>query len=207
MLRVSTSPIFTDESGRRAVTLQWAARGFCLCCALVAGAVVFTLTTHVPLPGLDRILSPRTGSDANRTITAGTDPAGDALVAGLRPAAPVHRVVTTAAASPRSTIAVEGVHAAAKKKASRVAVSVAQSRATGSPTPAPAATEETPAGSNPRAHSQNASSNPHAVAKGSNFLGRATAATTKTANPKAAAARTYPHASATPTATPVHAKN
>ncbi len=61
--RVSTTPIFTDGSGRRVAVVQWTARAFCLAVPWSPVAVVFTLTTHVPLPGLDRILSPRTGSD------------------------------------------------------------------------------------------------------------------------------------------------
>ncbi len=49
----ATTPVFTDESGRRATVLQWVARGLCACFVLVAAAIAFTMVTHVPLPGLD----------------------------------------------------------------------------------------------------------------------------------------------------------
>lgn len=48
----TTDPVFTDTSGKRAFVLQWAARIVGLCGVILAGAVAFTLLTHVSLPGL-----------------------------------------------------------------------------------------------------------------------------------------------------------
>jgi len=50
------TPVFTDDSGRRAKVLQWVVRGFCGLLTVAGGAVVLSLVLHVPLPGLDHPL-------------------------------------------------------------------------------------------------------------------------------------------------------
>ena len=189
-LPVSTTPIFTDGSGRRVVVVQWTARAFCLVAALVAGAVVFTLTTHVPLPGLDRIISPRTGPDASRTTTDGTDTAGRALVAGL-PAAGTSRVVSVASAARNAAGAVKASRPTARQRDDRLAHSAGQLRAPQSAAPAPAAPQAT-ASTPPPGQAKKGDPNPRAVAKGANSSVKAATRTTKTSNPKATAARTKP---------------
>ena len=56
----ATTPVFTDESGKRATFLQWVARCLCACLVIVGAAIAFTLVTHVPLPGLGGLLAPST---------------------------------------------------------------------------------------------------------------------------------------------------
>ena len=203
----STSPIFTDGSGRRAAVVQWTARAFCLGCALVAGAVVFTLTTHVPLPGLDRILPPRTESDAGRTTIGGTGTGvtPGTLVAGL-PAGSTGRLVSNETAAPRSeSAAVAVAPPPARERAAQVADIAVQPVPTRSaaPAPAPAAAPDATSQPTPHPQAQGArTSNPHAEARQANSSVRATPRTTKTANPTAEAARTMPKPSARPTATP-----
>jgi hypothetical protein len=63
----STTPVFNDDSGRRARVLTWLARAACLCFVLVVGAVAFTLLTRVPLPGLGGLLPQETGPVEPRT--------------------------------------------------------------------------------------------------------------------------------------------
>ena len=48
-------PVFYDDSGVRAVAVQWTGRATCLLGVLVCLAVAATLGTHVSLPGLDRL--------------------------------------------------------------------------------------------------------------------------------------------------------
>lgn len=57
---VSTdTPVFSDDSGVRATVLKWGVWAICLIAVLLGSALVVTLRTHVPLPGMDRLLSPR----------------------------------------------------------------------------------------------------------------------------------------------------
>jgi cytoskeletal protein RodZ len=59
---VSTDkPVFSDDSGRRAVVLKWGVWAICLVAVLLGSALVLTLSTHVPLPGVDRLLPPSRG--------------------------------------------------------------------------------------------------------------------------------------------------
>jgi hypothetical protein len=59
---VSTDkPVFSDDSGRRAVVLKWGIWAICLIAVLLGSAVVLTLSTPVPLPGVDRLLPPSRG--------------------------------------------------------------------------------------------------------------------------------------------------
>ena len=47
-------PVFTDDSGTRALVMTSTGRLVCLISVLVATALAVTLTSHVPLPLLDR---------------------------------------------------------------------------------------------------------------------------------------------------------
>jgi hypothetical protein len=59
---VSTDkPVFSDDSGIRAAVLKWGVSAVCLMAILLGGALVLTLRTHVPLPGMDRLLPPSGG--------------------------------------------------------------------------------------------------------------------------------------------------
>jgi hypothetical protein len=49
------TPVFTDETGRRAEVLQWGGRGFCLMAAVLCAALALTLQTHVFLPSLEKV--------------------------------------------------------------------------------------------------------------------------------------------------------
>jgi len=63
----STTPVFNDESGRRARVLTWLARAVCVGFVLVVAAVAFTLLTRVPLPGLGGLLPEGPGPAQPRT--------------------------------------------------------------------------------------------------------------------------------------------
>jgi hypothetical protein len=201
----STRPIFTDESGRRAVALQWFARCFVAGCAVLAGAVVFTLTTHVPLPGLDRILSPRTGQDAARATGDSGSTGRSSLGAGLTAGTPDPALTAPEAASNRVAV-VRDVRASETSTAATAGAARAPEAAPVSGTsPATPQATGTP---NPHATSTKAASpNPHATAKAGNSSKRATPKATKTANPRAVAARTKPKPSGRPTATPAPPTN
>jgi|SRR5829696_1677753 len=54
-------PVFSDDSGIRAAVLKWGVWAICLIAALVCSALVLTLRTHVPLPGVDLLLPPSRG--------------------------------------------------------------------------------------------------------------------------------------------------
>ena len=56
-------PVFSDDSGRRAAAVRWAAWGICLLGVLLCAALGLTLRAHVSLPGLERQLF---GSSAGR---------------------------------------------------------------------------------------------------------------------------------------------
>lgn len=72
----TSTPVFTTGSGRRSQILQWAARCLAGTFVVVAAAIGFTLVTHVPLPGLDTIITPPSaegGDGAGEGGTAGED--------------------------------------------------------------------------------------------------------------------------------------
>lgn len=54
-------PVFSDDSGRRAAVLKWGVGAICIIAVLFGGALVLTLGTHVPLPGVDRLSPPPGG--------------------------------------------------------------------------------------------------------------------------------------------------
>jgi hypothetical protein len=53
-----TAPVFSDDSGRRAVVLLWTGRIVVAVCGVLSAALALTMTTHIALPGLDRLVSP-----------------------------------------------------------------------------------------------------------------------------------------------------
>jgi hypothetical protein len=157
----SATPIFTDDSGRRATVVQWLARGVCGTSVVVAGAVVLTLTTHVPLPGLDRILSPHRGAEAGLTIRADTADGGAELGSQLDLAQEV------AFAAGRRPVTVRSARAGTQPSVELVAVG---RRAPETPAVAatPTDTGTSTPGAEPPATGGAGSSNPHAAAKGAN---------------------------------------
>src|SRR5215218_3276905 len=67
---VSTDkPVFSDDSGIRAAVLKWGVWAVCLTAILLGGALVLTLRTHVPLPGVDRLLPP-SGGQIERAVVS-----------------------------------------------------------------------------------------------------------------------------------------
>jgi len=60
--------VFSDDSGVRAAVLNWGVWAICLTAVLVGGALVLTLRTHVPLPGLDRMQAPSGGQVEGRAV-------------------------------------------------------------------------------------------------------------------------------------------
>src|SRR3954467_4232097 len=126
----STTPVFTDLSGRRARLLTWLARGAVAAFALVAGAVAFTLLTHVSLPGLggpppDRPEAPARSTDAraNPGIRAGLGdgPVGPVTAHAAEDAAPIAATVEDrGAAAPLSasrSVAAPSAHPATQATA------------------------------------------------------------------------------------------
>ena len=73
-------PVFSDDSGRRAAAVRWAARGICLLGVLLCAALGLTLRAHVSLPGLERQLF---GSSVGRQ--AATVPSDAARASAARP--------------------------------------------------------------------------------------------------------------------------
>jgi hypothetical protein len=51
------TPVFTDDSGGRMVTVQWGGRVIAVACVALWAALALTLGTQVSLPGLDRMPS------------------------------------------------------------------------------------------------------------------------------------------------------
>jgi hypothetical protein len=172
------------------------ARGACAVCLVVAGAVAFTLTTHVPLPGLERILSPRTGSEAVNTPRDGGTPGMSSLDAG----------VSLGTANGVAWTKQESAAPVAARARVAATSGGSEGSAQSSPTaPAPAATTPT-AASNPHAEAKGASSsNPHATAKGANSSARKPQPT-KSANPRAVAARTKSKPVGGPSSSPPRSK-
>ncbi len=201
-------PIFTDESGRRATVVQWLARGVCGASLVVAGAVAFTLTTHVPLPGLDRILSPHRSPEAGLTIRADRA-AGSTLGVGLglgsdRSAASVTMRTSVPAvlsiARTGMAVAAESVPASDRSEAS---TPVAAPTAASTPDPPASTTGH----ANPHASAKGANSgNAHAAAQGTNSSARATPRPTKSADPRATAAKTKAKPSGDPSKAPPRSK-
>jgi hypothetical protein len=71
-----TKPVFSDETGRRAVVLLWVGRVVVAACVVLAGALAFTLTTHIALPGLDGVVRP-TLNGSQPEVALPTDPDTD----------------------------------------------------------------------------------------------------------------------------------
>jgi len=172
--------------------MQWLLRGLCGSLIVVAGAMAFTLMTHVPLPGLDRILSPRNDAGAEQPTHVGAAAGRSLLGVGLDVGSP--KVTTTAAHLPAvATIARTGVTA--------VSSHLVATAPRGSTTPVAAATPTPAAGTpRPRAAAQGANSaNPRSTVKSSNSSRRSTPSSTKSANPRSVAARAKAKPSGEPT--------
>jgi hypothetical protein len=125
-----TKPVFSDETGRRAVVLLWVGRVVVAACVVLAGALAFTLTTHIALPGLDGVVGP--------TLNGGQPEVGLPTDPGTVDASDTPNVVSKLTATARAKSASSSSHHS-------TAVAVAGSRATKSSTtaikrPAPAAT-------------------------------------------------------------------
>lgn len=203
----TSRPIFSDDSGRRAAILQWLARGVCGVSVVVAGAVAFTLTTHVPLPGLDRILSPRGGAEAGLTIRAVPTEA-DSLGFG-RSLSLARRVAS--AASPAAATGHARTGASTSDQVARVpsrrTATTPQATAQPSATSEPQGASQGAGPSNPHAVAKGANSgNPRAAAKGSNSSARATPGPGKSAQAHASTARAKAKQPGPPAGTPARPK-
>jgi hypothetical protein len=180
----------------------------------VAAAVVFTLTTHVPLPGLDRLLGPQGAEETSRATDAGpgetADPTGSALLSGLGgtraarldttgpditgPSDPRRAPALDRPRRPVNSATTQGADDGGRPASSRSSAP-APTATPGPTTPATPATTHTPSRGT-------TSGNPHATAKSANSAARTEPQATRTANPKADAARTKSKPSAAPTAVP-----
>jgi hypothetical protein len=86
--RSAAGPVFTDDSGVRAVTLQWGGRGVFLLCLGLLVAVGSTLATHISLPGLDQLSGPGAihrlfGSDDSRAAANRSAPLNHTVARGV----------------------------------------------------------------------------------------------------------------------------
>lgn len=147
MAEVRTKPVFTDESGRRLSLFQWLARGLCAGFVLITGAVVFTLLTQVPLPGLGGLLPDRTEAPTPRSPA---DTGGDRAVAdSTRPSVPAAEV-TTSRVDP--VVADRAVRTGQKNSTVATGASVGGDQAASETTATPAAATPAPsANANPQA--------------------------------------------------------
>ena len=68
-----TKPVFNDDTGKRAAVLLWVGRVVVAACVILSGAIAFTLTTHIALPGLDGVVTP-TLNESRPEIALPTDP-------------------------------------------------------------------------------------------------------------------------------------
>jgi hypothetical protein len=165
----STTPVFNDDSGRRARILTWLARAACLCFVLVVGAIAFTLLTRVPLPGLGGLLPQEAGPGEPRTAPKHVaDQNSDAARASL----PSASATTTGT---RTAPAQAGAH-----PRSASAATTTSTVAGPASTAAPAGSSNGQPGSQAGSHAGTPSENANAHA------------TTKTRNPQAAAKKPSP---------------
>jgi hypothetical protein len=79
-----SQPVFSDESGRRAVLMKWAGWGILAFGVLLCAALTLTLRVHIPLPGHGTGFQQSSGghispvpSDRSSATAASTDRAGD----------------------------------------------------------------------------------------------------------------------------------
>jgi hypothetical protein len=68
-----SKPVFNDETGRRAAVLLWVGRVVVAAGVILTGAIAFTLTTHIALPGLDGLVTP-TLNGSQPEVALPTDP-------------------------------------------------------------------------------------------------------------------------------------
>jgi hypothetical protein len=195
-----TTPVFTDDSGRRARALQWAARGLCGVFVVLAGAVGLSLVTHVALPGLGGLLppqaQPRHQADGGPRAagTSAADPS-DAVDPSAAPQTKPEASATSSAGATRAA----GPTPRQGATGSVTSVSVRAGQPTRSAAPAatsPAAAPTTPAATTPAA---TRTPNPRSTLKGANGHASKTPNPRKpTSSPEPRAAGGRPTASATP---------
>ncbi len=96
---VSTDkPVFSDDSGVRATVLKWGVWAICLSAVLLGSALVVTLRTHVPLPGMDRLLPPRSQLEGQAVL-----PTQESSRQPLQPSAKFRSSPTPTSQSARKT--------------------------------------------------------------------------------------------------------
>jgi hypothetical protein len=125
-----TRPVFSDETGRRAVVLLWVGRVIVAACIVLAGALAFTLTTHIALPGLDGVVGP-TLNGGQPEVALPTDP-------GTVHASDTPKLDSKLTATPRARSASSSSH-----RSTAVAIAgrrVSKSSTTATKRPAPTAT-------------------------------------------------------------------
>ena len=160
-----TKPVFSDETGRRAVVLLWVGRVVVAACVLLAGTLAFTLTTHIALPGLDGVVGP-TLNGSQREVTTPTDP-------GTVHASVTPNLVSKLTATARARSASTPSHRSAAVAIAARRANKSLTTATNRPTPAATSAQE-PA---PAATSAQRTANPrnsHAASPGSGRNGRPT---------------------------------
>lgn len=211
------TPVFTDESGKRVIVLQWVARGLCACVVMVGVALAVTLVTHVPLPGLGGHLTPPTTERAPRAAPEAMADDERALGAGPNAGSAQRDASAAKARSMPSGAAAATRHgvAASKTRPSPSAVSALQAQSSGATAPqaqatraaapqaqAPGAAAPASAATTHQPRAQ-ATANPHATAKSANSTVRATPqASRRTENSRASAGRINGQPRHGPTSTP-----
>lgn len=182
------APIFTDETGTRATVVQWLARGLCLSCALVAGAVAFTMLTHVPLPGLGGLLEPGKTASPLPSGRHGSEP-DDRVVTGEVSSGSTVQDRSTGTQRVASTAVRDRPGAASATDSRGEAGAQTPSHAEATHPPAPANTpDDNTSTKGPSPHATTKSPNPHSV--------------DKTKNSRAVAGSENGRASSRPTSTP-----
>jgi hypothetical protein len=132
-----SQPVFSDESGRRAVLMKWAGWGILAFGVLLCAALTLTLRVHIPLPGHDTGFQQSSGGhvsavplDRSSATAATTERAGD--------------TGKTAAADRRAQAELTSVATSATEAATRL-----PSAASAAPTVLPSASASRPSGAPP----------------------------------------------------------
>ena len=154
------TPVFTDDSGRRAVVLQWIGRGLCALGVVLAAALTVIMRVQVPLPGQDGWLLRSSGGAPHPAPLP-----SNSSVASATPSAETSRTdLSTAGSTDVRTQPADETHATTTAPAATAGVPTVASPTSVLPLPAASAS---------RSRGQPAdNANPHA--------------TQKTRNPKAA---------------------
>jgi cytoskeletal protein RodZ len=129
---VSTDkPVFSDDSGVRATVLKWGVWAICLSAVLLGTALVVTLRTHVPLPGMDRLLPPRGQLEGQAVL-----PTQESSRQPLRPSAKFRSSPTPTSQSARKTRTPISTSARPRPTVKRAAPRAAATSAARTSTPA-----------------------------------------------------------------------